>query len=194
MKWIIRYLKGTSDVGLVYGKNIDRFVNGNVNGNVNDRSVNVIGYVDSDYARDLDKLRSLTGYAFTLCGSTVSWKATLQLIVALSTTEAEYVAATEAVKKAIWLRGLVGELGMQVKESTVYCDSQSAIHLTRNPMYHERTKHIDVRMHFIRDVVALGTVMVKKIPTADNPADMMTKLVATSKFRQCLNLIRVQRS
>ena len=184
--WIMRYLKGTSDVGLVYGKNIDKFVNGKVN----DRSINVIGYVDSDYAGDLDKLRSLTGYAFTLCGSTVSWKATLQSIVTLSTTEAEYVAATEAVKEAIWLIGLVGELGMQVKESTIYCDSQSAIHLTRNPMYHERTKHIDVRMHFIRDVVALGTVTVKKIPTADN----LTNPVPTSKFRHCLNLIRVQRS
>ena len=73
-------------------------------------------------------------------------------------------------------------------------DSQSALYLCKDPMYHERTKHIDVRMHFIRDVVALGTVAVKKIPTADNPADMMTKPVPTCKFRHCLNLIRVQRS
>ncbi|XP_019418558.1 PREDICTED: uncharacterized protein LOC109329342, partial [Lupinus angustifolius] len=130
VKWIMRYLKGTMDIGLLYGK-------------VKGVGSKVIGYVDSDYAGDLDKRRSLTGYVFTLCGCTVSWKATLQSIVALSTTEAEYIAVTEAVKEAIWEKGLIEELGIQLEETTIYCDSQSAIHLTKNPMYHERTKHID---------------------------------------------------
>ncbi|XP_019435951.1 PREDICTED: uncharacterized protein LOC109342419, partial [Lupinus angustifolius] len=131
VKWIMRYLKGTMDIGLLYGK-------------VKGVGSKVIGYVDSDYAGDLDKRRSLTGYVFTLCGCTVSWKATLQSIVALSTTEAEYIAVTEAVKEAIWEKGLIEELGIQLEETTIYCDSQSAIHLTKNPMYHERTKHIDL--------------------------------------------------
>ena len=94
VKWILRYLKGAPDVGLTFRKS---------------EGISILGYVDSDYAGDLDRRRSTTGYIFTLVGSAVSWKSTLQSIVALSTTEAEYMAATEAVK-AIWLKGLVAEL------------------------------------------------------------------------------------
>lgn len=100
VKWVFRYLKGTSNLGLKYQKT--------------DLKENaLVGFVDSDYAGDLDKRRSLTGYVFTLFGCTVSWKATLQPVVALSTTEAEYIAATEAVKEALWLQGLIGELGIK---------------------------------------------------------------------------------
>lgn len=99
------------------------------------------------------------------------------------------MAATEEVKESIWLRGLVGDLGFQQEQIIVYCDSQSAIHLTKNQMYHERTKHIDVRLHFIRDVVFQRAILVKKIATANNPADMMTKLIPTIKFKHCLDLI-----
>ena len=73
----------------------------------------------------------------------------------------------------------------------MYCDSQSAIHLTKNQMFYERTKHINVRMHFIRDVIAHGAIVVKKIPTMDNLVDMMTKSVLTIKFKHCLDLIGV---
>ncbi|KAK3011604.1 hypothetical protein RJ639_011011 [Escallonia herrerae] len=137
-----------------------------------------------DYAGNLDKKRSLTGYIFTFSSCMISWKATLQTIVALSSTEAEYIAATEAVKEAIWLKGLVGDLGLKHESSTVYCDSQSAIHLTKNQMFHERTKHID-------DVVSQGTVMVEKISTNENPADMMTKHILEIKFKHCLDLISI---
>ncbi|KAK3033756.1 hypothetical protein RJ639_034198 [Escallonia herrerae] len=120
------------------------------------------------------------------------WKASLQTIIALSTTEAEYIAATEAVKEAIWLKGLVGDLGLKQESSIVYYDSQSAIHLTKNQMFHERTKHIDVRFHFIRDVVSQGTIMVEKISTTDeNPANMMTKHIPKIKFKHCLDLISI---
>ncbi|KAK3025963.1 hypothetical protein RJ639_040937 [Escallonia herrerae] len=103
--------------------------------------------------------------------------------------EAEYIAAIEAVKEAIWSKGLVGDLGLKQESSIVYCDSQSAIHMTKNQMFHERTKHIDVRFHFIRDVVSQGTVMVEKIFTDENPADMMTKHIPEIKFKHCLDLI-----
>ena len=99
--------------------------------------------------RDLDRRRSLIVYIFTLSGCDISWKKTLQSIVVLSTTEAEYMAVTGAVKEDIWLRGLVENLGLHQDISTVFCDSQSAIHLTKHQMYHERTRHIDVRFHFI---------------------------------------------
>ncbi|KAG8478019.1 hypothetical protein CXB51_027833 [Gossypium anomalum] len=119
----------------------------------------VIGYVDADFAGDLDRIRSLTGYVFTIGGCAISWKATLQTTVALSTTEAEYMAITEACKEAIWLKGLFSELNEDLQISTVFCDSQSAIFLTKDQMFHERTKHIDVRYHFVCDIIARGDII-----------------------------------
>jgi hypothetical protein len=176
VKWIFRYLKGTSGIGLVFDRR-------------QATTDDVVGYVDSDYGGDLDRRRSLSGYIFTLCNSAISWKATLQSIAALSTTEAEYISATEGVKEAIWLRGLVNELGLTQGVLTVFCDSQSAIHLTKNNRYHDKTKHIDVKRHFIRDIVVVGEIIVEKIHTSENPADMLTKPLPNTKFRHCLDLV-----
>ncbi|KAG8477230.1 hypothetical protein CXB51_031112 [Gossypium anomalum] len=151
----------------------------------------VIGYVDANFAGDLDRRISLTGYVFTIGGCTISWKATLQTTVALSTTEAEYMAITEACTEAIWLKGLFSELNKNLQISTVFCDNQSAIFLTKDQMFHERTKHIDVRYHFIRDIIARGDIVVNKISTHENPADMMTKSLPITKFKYCLNLVSV---
>ena len=100
MKWILRYLRDTTDVGLMFDKT------GGLDGCT-------VGFVDSDYAGDHDRRRSLTRYVFTLSSYAISWKATLHSTVALSTTETEYMAVTEAVKEAIWLRRLFGELGLR---------------------------------------------------------------------------------
>ncbi|KAG8492460.1 hypothetical protein CXB51_009588 [Gossypium anomalum] len=151
----------------------------------------VIGYVDADFAGDLDRRRSLTSYVFTIRGCAISWKATLQTTVALSTTEAKYMAITEACKEAIWLKGLFSELNEDLQINTVFCDSQSAIFLTKDQMFHERTKHIDVRYHFIRDIIARGDIVVSKISTHENPADMMTKSLPITKFEHCLDLVGV---
>ena len=105
----------------------------------------------------------MTGYVLTLGGSVLSWKATLQPTMTLSTTEAEYMALTEATKEGIWLKGLVSDLGLQHDQATVYCDRLSA---TR--------------------------IKVKKVGTTDNPADMFTKPVPESKFQHCLNLLNVR--
>ena len=164
MKRIFRYLKGTSDVGLIYGGGIHCLVT---------------GYSDSDYTGDVDSGRSMTGYVFTLGGSVVSWKATLQPTVTLSTTEAEYMALTEAAKEGIWLKGLVSDLGLYHDQAIVYCDSLSAICLAKDQVHHERTKHIDVRYHFLRNE---KRIKVNKVGTADNPADKFTKSVPHSKF------------
>ena len=102
------------------------------------------------------------------------------------------MAAVEAMKEAIWLRGLVGNLGLEHNNTMVYCDSQSVIHLTKNQMYHKRTKHIDVRYHFIREIISKGTIVVKKIGTSENPANTMMKSITVSKFKHCLNLIGIQ--
>ncbi|CAM8924196.1 unnamed protein product [Rhodiola kirilowii] len=130
----------------------------------------------------------MTGYVFTLGGSIVSWKVTLQPTVTLSTTEAEYMALTEAAKEGIWLKGLVSDLGLHHDQAIVYCDSLSAICLAKDQVHHERTKHIDVRYHFLRGA---KRIKVMKVGTADNPADMFTKPVPHVKFKHCLDLLNV---
>ncbi|OAE24922.1 hypothetical protein AXG93_2931s1660 [Marchantia polymorpha subsp. ruderalis] len=127
VKRIFTYLRGTSDIGLCYG---------------NDTQCLVVGYSDFDYAGDVDSMSSMTGYVFTLRGSVVSWKLTLQPTVTLSTTEAEYMALTEAAKEGIWLKGLVNDLGLHQDQALLYCDSLSAICLTKYQVHHEKTKHI----------------------------------------------------
>nr|GEU78596.1 hypothetical protein [Tanacetum cinerariifolium] len=139
---------GTTNMGLVYGTN---------------RGNHVEGFVDLNYTKDPDKDRSITGYAFLVQGYVVSWKATLQYVVALSTKEAKYMAFTEAVKEAIWLRGLLEELDVELNTVAVNCDHQGAIHLSRNHVFHERTKHINVRYHFIREVLEAKTDKVLKV-------------------------------
>ncbi|KAG8478826.1 hypothetical protein CXB51_028794 [Gossypium anomalum] len=119
----------------------------------------IIGYVDADFAGDLDRRRSLTGYVFTIGGCAISWKATLQTTVALSTTEAEYMTITEACKGAIWLKGIFSKLNKDLQISTVFCNSQSAIFLIKDQMFHERIKHIDVQYHFVRDIIACGDIV-----------------------------------
>ena len=113
--------------------------------------------------------------------------------MACSTTDAEYMAISKACKDAIWLRGLYTELCGDSSCPTIFSDSQSVIYLTKNPMYHERTKHIDVRFHYIRDVVAEGNLKVCKISTHNNHADMMTKPVPTNKFELCSGLVGISR-
>ncbi|KAH9689127.1 hypothetical protein KPL70_015374 [Citrus sinensis] len=117
VKWILRYLYGTVDVTLLFKK---------------DCGQQCVGYCDSDFTGDLDKRRSTTGYVFTLGGGPVCWRSILQSTIALSSTEAEYMAATEAVKEAIWLRGLLGDFGIIQKNIKVFCDNQSAIFLAKN--------------------------------------------------------------
>ncbi|KAH9669014.1 hypothetical protein KPL70_021617 [Citrus sinensis] len=178
VKWIMRYLKGSSTCGLLYGK-------------TKSDKIEVMGFVDSDFAGDLDKRKSTSGYMFVLNSCLISWKSSLQSVVALSSTEAEFIATTEAVKEAMWLRGLLNELWLSQKTVQVFCDNQSAIHLVKNQMYHERTKHIDVKLQFIRDEVGKGTVVVSKIHTSVNPADALTKSLPTTKFEFCVNLMGI---
>ncbi|GKC81663.1 retrovirus-related pol polyprotein from transposon TNT 1-94, partial [Tanacetum coccineum] len=165
---------GTTNVGLVYGTN---------RGN----HMDVTGFVDSDYAKDPDKGRSITSYAFLVQGCVVS----LQHMVALSTTKSEYMALTEAVNEAIWLRGLLEELGLELNTVAVNYDNQGAIYFSWNHVFHERTKHINVRYHFIREVLEANTVKVLKVGTEHNVADALTKVVPGLKLQHCLELLNV---
>lgn len=169
VKWVLRYIRNTTDFKLTFTKS-DKF--------------EVRGYCDSDYAADLDRRRSITSYVFQAGENKISWRFGLQHIVALSTTEAEYITLAEAAKEALWLRGIVGELGFPQKQVEIFYDSQSDICLAKNSVYHERTKHIDVRYNFIRDVVADGSLKLSKINTKENPADLLTKSIPVKKFEE----------
>jgi len=102
------------------------------------------GYSNSDYVADLDARRFVTGYAFMIDNSLVSWKETLQPAVDLSTTEAEYMALTKAIKEGIWLKGLISNLGFPQQKTIIFCDNLSAICLAKDHVHHERTKHVDI--------------------------------------------------
>jgi len=119
VRWTLRYIKGTIDVGLIFEKDIA------------DKQ-ECTGYVDFDYAEDFDKRRSTTGYIFTLSLAPVGWRSTLQSTVALSMTEVEYMTLTEALKEAIWLQGLMDDLGIEQDFLLVHCDNMSAIYLAKN--------------------------------------------------------------
>ncbi|PON45263.1 LOW QUALITY PROTEIN: Ribonuclease H-like domain containing protein [Trema orientale] len=119
LKWILRYLKGPLESGLLFQRQeIDKDA--------------VTGYVDSNYAGNVDTRKSLIGYVFTLFGTVMSWKSSLQSVMALSTTKAEYIAIIEAIKEALWLKRIITELGVQEDQVIVYCDNQSIIHLTKH--------------------------------------------------------------
>ncbi|KAH9686777.1 Integrase catalytic domain-containing protein [Citrus sinensis] len=127
----------------------------------------------------------------TIGQGVIGWKSALQSTVALSTTEVEYMAIAEAVKEAIWLQGFLESLGLAHEHINVYCDSQNAIHLTKKQVYNARTKHNDIQFHFLWEIVDEGKILLQKIKTAENPADMLTKVVTTIKFEHCLNLINI---
>ena len=173
VKWIFRYLKGTHSSHLEFSRD----------------TTNLIGYVDADYAGCMDTRRSTSAYVFTFGGCAVSWRSRLQECVALSTAEAEYMALSDALKEAIWLRNIHGELTQGIQKLRIMCDSQSAIYLTKDSMFHERTKHIDVRYHKLREVLAEGDIIVEKVSTSDNAADMLTKVLTLTKFKHCLDLV-----
>jgi len=175
VKRLIRYLRGTIDYKITYGGARQKGA--------------MIAYCDSDWGQNHDDRRSVTGYVFLLCGAAVSWQAKKQPTVALSTVEAEYMSATEATREAIWWRSFLTELGMKLPSpSTILSDSQGSIALAKNPAFHSRTKHIDIKHHFVREQVAAGVITMKHVPTEEMAADILTKPLSRERH---LKLMRV---
>ncbi|MCO5546936.1 hypothetical protein L7F22_000375 [Adiantum nelumboides] len=150
-----------------------------------------LGGRDADFAGHPDCRKSTSGYVFTFTGGAVSWISRLQKCVALSTTEAEYVAATEASKEALWLMRLVEELDIKSQVPVLHCDSQSAIMLARNPVFHAKTKHIEVKYHFIRSMLDDKSITLVKVHTDDNPADLLTKSLPAERFAYCRQMMGI---
>jgi hypothetical protein len=149
----------------------------------------MVGYCDADGSSGEDR-KAVSGYAFMLDGGAVSWSSKKQEIISLSTTEAEYVAATHASKEALWLCMLIDlTFGDISGPTTLYSDNQSAIALTQDHQFHARTKHINIRYHFIRWIIEDGKIKLIYCPTDNMIADTLTKALSSTKvkhFAACL--------
>jgi hypothetical protein len=178
-KHVLRYVAGTVDYGLDY---------------IRGDGVTLVGYTDSDWAGCAADRKSTSGCCFSLGSGLVSWFSRKQKSVALSSAEAEYMAASQASCEAIWLRKmLVGLFGQEMAPTLIHCDNQSCIKLSENPVFHDRSKHIEIRYHFIRDQVQRGAVQLQYIPTDDQVADILTKALPRGKhvfFRDKMGLVR----
>ena len=160
LKRVLRYVKHTRSYSLTFCKK----ANGELEGST-----------DSDWAGCEDTRRSTTGYVFTMCGGAISWSSQRQSTVALSATEAEYMASTQGAREAVWLRRFLKEIGEKQESVQIYSDNQSSMRLMRSGVYHGRTKHIDVRHHYVRDLITEGLVKFSFLPTSELPADVLTK-------------------
>lgn len=174
VKHILKYLKGTASKCLRFGNS----------------DASIVGFTDADYAGCVDTRRSTSRYVFLFAGAAVSWRSYLQNCTSSSTTEAEYVAVSGASKEAVWLARLVGDLGI-TQTPVLHCDSQSAIALAKNPMFHSKSKHIEVRYHVIRDILASKRIELVKVHTDDNPADALMKSLASERFAHCIEMMGV---
>ena len=178
IKRLLRYIKGT----LMYGL---KFV-------AHENDDDLLGYADANWAGDVDTRRSTSGYIFKIADGVVSWRSKKQSTVAKSTTEAEYVALSQATQEAIWLRRLLSDLGCKADGPTLIKeDNQGAIEIARNPKFHNRTKHIDTTFHFIRERIASKDIKVEYCSTHDMIADIMTKSLPKDRFEKLRSLLNV---
>ena len=168
LKRVMRYMKGAKDEWLTLGRTGDELE----------------GYTDADFASQQDR-HSISGYVVRYRGSAISWSSKHQTLIALSTTEAEYIAAAHAVKEAIWLRWFLGEIvSPSILPIPLFCDNNGSIALAKDDnVFHPRTKHIDIRFHFIHQYIENREVTMVYINTNDNPADILTKPLPRAKFK-----------
>jgi len=176
-KRILRYVKGTTKFRMFYRKGGD---------------IEFCGYTDSDYAGDQDDRKSISGYVFMMNSSAISWSSKKQPVVTLSTTEAEFIAAASSACQVVWLRRILKSLTHVLSGPTVvYCDNISAIRLSKNPVMYGRSKHIDIRFHFLRDLVKDGVIELTQCSTHEQVADIMTKplkIEVFSKIRESMGV------
>ena len=171
------YLLGTLDFCLTFQKSV--------------HGLRLIGFSDSDWAGELSDRKSTSGYVFSLSndGPAISWKSKKQDVVALSSCEAEYMAGCAAAQEAIYLSRVFADFVKRgassvVETVVVNMDNQGAMGLARNPVSHNKSKHIDIKYHFLRDCVVDKKIEIVHVPTSFNVADLMTKPLARVKFSQ----------
>lgn len=168
VKRIFKYLNATSAHGLTYSK---------------DMGYKVVGFCDADYANCPVDRRSVGAYTFLCAGSAVSWSSKKQTCIATSTTDAEYMALSQAAREASWLSRLAAELQIDIGIITISCDNSGAVALSSNPAIHQRTKHIDVIHHYVRQQIEHGRLLVNRISTKQQLADILTKPLPKISFQ-----------
>jgi hypothetical protein len=167
-KHVLRYLRGTITYGLRYTSN---------------SGVMLLGYADSDWDGSAVDRKSTSGYCFSLGSAMISWSSRKQGSIAQSTAEAEYIAASDACREAVWLRKLLSDLfGGKLEPTVIHCDNQSCIKLSEKPVFHDRSKHIEMKYHFIRDMVQRGAMKLQYIRTDEQIADILTKPLSLTKL------------
>jgi hypothetical protein len=176
VKRILKYVSGTSDYGILYSHGED---------------TRLLGYCDADWAGSADDRKSTSGGCFFLGSNLISWFSKKQNCVSLSTAEAEYIAAGSSCSQLLWMKQMLGEYNVQQDVLTLYCDNLSAINISKNPIQHSRTKHIDIRHHFIRDLVEDNIVTLEHVATENQLADIFTKALDASKFETLRGKLRI---
>ena len=167
---VLRYVQGTLNYGIQYVRN---------------HSATLIGFCDANWAGSEDDSRSTSGYAFSFGSGAFSWASVKQNTVALSTAEAEYVSAAEATAQAIWLRFVLDDFGeMQSEATPLFCDNMSAISMAKNPVFHQKTRHINRRYHFIREALQEEVINMKFCKSEEQLADIFTKALPKDRFSQ----------
>ena len=177
-KRILRYVRGTVQFGIHYSAKAAPLL---------------VGFTDSDWAGDPDDRKSTAGYVFTLGSGPITWACKKQAAISLSSAEAEYRGAVEASKEALWLRQILSEFGFEQQHpTTLWCDNQSAIQLCKDPVQHQRSKHIELHMHFIRKLILDHVLEVQYCSTDDQVADIFTKALTEAKFTKLRFMVGVQ--
>ncbi|KAL5543508.1 hypothetical protein UlMin_007292, partial [Ulmus minor] len=170
VKRILRYLKGTSEEGILLKRS---------------ETLNLTGFCDADWGNDLCDRRSTTGYCIFLGRNVVSWSSKKQAVVSRSSTEAEYRSLANATSELIWLQSLLSELKVEIRNPPVlWCDNMSTISLSANPILHSRTKHIELDLYFVREKVMAKELDVHHVPTIDQVADIFTKPLSAQFFQR----------
>eukprot|EP00253_Pinus_taeda_P026954 PITA_26954 len=177
-KRILRYVRGTVQFGIHYSAKATPLL---------------VGFTDSDWAGDPDDRKSTAGYVLTLGSGPITWACKKQAAISLSSAEAEYRGAVEASKEALWLRQILSEFGFEQQHpTTLWCDNQSAIQLWKDPVQHQRSKHIELHMHFIRKLIHDHVLEVQYCSTDDQVADIFTKALTEAKFTKLRYMLGVQ--
>ena len=171
---VLRYLKGTMNLGIHYNGSYDDV----------EHLLTTLGYADSNFAGDIRERKSTMGYCFFLVRGVISWCSKKQRTVSTSTTEAEYIAIRHAARQAVWLRRFLIELPMDRPPAFVQIlgDNQASLDLVKNAEYHDRTKHIDIQYHYVRELVQDDYIRMEWVPTKEQLADSFTKALPRSTF------------
>ena len=174
---ILRYLKGTSDRGVFFGKN---------------HHLDLIAYADGDWAGDRDSRKSTSGYFTLVGGNLVTWRSKKQKVVALSSAEVKFRGVAKGITEILWLRKVLYELDFPpTGASKLFCDNKATIDISENPVQHDRTKHVEVDRHFVKEKLEKEIISIPHVRLEDQLVDILTKGVSAEAFETTLSKLDI---